>query len=248
MKLLENKIALITGASRGIGRGIAEIFAKQGANVAFTYNASAEAAAALEAELQQFGIKAKAYKSDASKYDQAQLLVEDVLKDFGSIDILINNAGITKDNLLMRISEDDFDKVIEVNLKSVFNLTKAVIKPMMKQRFGSIINMSSVVGVKGNAGQTNYAASKAGILGFTKSVALELGSRNIRCNAVAPGFIETEMTEKLDENTVKGWRDAIPLKRGGTPEDVANVCVFLGSDMSAYVTGQTINVDGGMLT
>lgn len=248
MKLLENKIALITGASRGIGRGIAEIFAKQGANIAFTYNASAEAAAALEAELQQFGIKAKAYKSDASKYDQAQLLVEDVLKDFGSIDILINNAGITKDNLLMRISEDDFDKVIEVNLKSVFNLTKAVIKPMMKQRFGSIINMSSVVGVKGNAGQTNYAASKAGILGFTKSVALELGSRNIRCNAVAPGFIETEMTEKLDENTVKGWRDAIPLKRGGTPEDVANVCVFLGSDMSAYVTGQTINVDGGMLT
>lgn len=248
MKLLENKIALITGASRGIGRGIAEVFAKQGANVAFTYNASAEAAAELEAELQQFGIKAKAYKSDASKYDQAQLLVEDVLKDFGSIDILINNAGITKDNLLMRISEEDFDKVIEVNLKSVFNLTKAVIKPMMKQRSGSIINMSSVVGVKGNAGQTNYAASKAGILGFTKSVALELGSRNIRCNAVAPGFIETEMTEKLDENTVKGWRDAIPLKRGGTPEDVANVCVFLATDMSAYVTGQTINVDGGMLT
>jgi 3-oxoacyl-[acyl-carrier protein] reductase len=248
MKLLENKIALITGASRGIGRGIAEVFAKQGANVAFTYNASAEAAAELEAELQQFGIKAKGYKSDASKYDQAQLLVEDVLKDFGSIDILINNAGITKDNLLMRISEEDFDKVIEVNLKSVFNLTKAVIKPMMKQRSGSIINMSSVVGVKGNAGQTNYAASKAGILGFTKSVALELGSRNIRCNAVAPGFIETEMTEKLDENTVKGWRDAIPLKRGGTPEDVANVCVFLATDMSAYVTGQTINVDGGMLT
>ena len=248
MKLLENKIALITGASRGIGRGIAEVFAKQGANVAFTYNASAEAAAELEAELQQFGIKAKGYKSDASKYDQAQLLVEDVLKDFGSIDILINNAGITKDNLMMRISEEDFDKVIEVNLKSVYNLTKAVIKPMMKQRSGSIINMSSVVGVKGNAGQTNYAASKAGILGFTKSVALELGSRNIRCNAVAPGFIETEMTEKLDENTVKGWRDAIPLKRGGTPEDVANVCIFLATDMSAYVTGQTINVDGGMLT
>jgi 3-oxoacyl-[acyl-carrier protein] reductase len=248
MKLLENKNALITGASRGIGRGIAEVFAKHGANVAFTYNASAEAAVELENELQQFGIKAKGYKSDASKYDQAQLLVEEVLKDFGSIDILINNAGITKDNLLMRISEEDFDKVIEVNLKSVFNLTKAVIKPMMKQRFGSIINMSSVVGVKGNAGQTNYAASKAGILGFTKSVALELGSRNIRCNAIAPGFIETEMTDKLDENTVKGWRDAIPLKRGGTPEDVANVCIFLASDMSAYVTGQTINVDGGMLT
>lgn len=248
MKLLENKIALITGASRGIGKGIAEIFAKNGANIAFTYNASPEAASKLEKELQQFGIKAKAYQSDASKYNQAQLLVEEVLKDFGSIDILINNAGITKDNLLMRISEEDFDQVIQVNLKSVFNLTKAVIKPMMKQRFGSIINMSSVVGVKGNAGQTNYAASKAGILGFTKSVALELGSRNIRCNAVAPGFIETEMTDKLDENTVKGWRDAIPLKRGGTPEDVANVCVFLASDMSAYVTGQTINVDGGMLT
>ena len=248
MKLLENKIALITGASRGIGRGIAEVFAKQGANVAFTYNASTEAATELETALQQFGIKAKGYKSDASKYDQAQLLVEEVLKDFGSIDILINNAGITKDNLLMRISEEDFDKVIEVNLKSVFNLTKAVIKPMMKQRFGSIINMSSVVGIKGNAGQTNYAASKAGILGFTKSVALELGSRNIRCNAIAPGFIETEMTDKLDENTVKGWTDAIPLKRGGTTEDVANVCVFLASEMSAYITGQTINVDGGMLT
>jgi 3-oxoacyl-[acyl-carrier protein] reductase len=248
MKLLENKIALITGASRGIGRGIAEVFAKQGANIAFTYNASAEAAAELEIALQQWGVKAKGYQSDASKYDQAHLLVENVLKDFGSIDILINNAGITKDNLLMRISEEDFDKVIEVNLKSVFNLTKAVIKPMMKQRFGSIINMSSVVGVKGNAGQTNYAASKAGILGFTKSVALELGSRNIRCNAIAPGFIETEMTDKLDENTVKGWRDAIPLKRGGTPEDVANVCVFLASEMSAYITGQTINVDGGMLT
>ncbi len=248
MKLLENKIALITGASRGIGRGIALVFAKHGANVAFTYNASAEAAIELEKELQSFGVKAKGYQSDASKYNQAHQLVEDVLKDFGSIDILINNAGITKDNLLMRISEEDFDKVIEVNLKSVFNLTKAVIKPMMKQRSGSIINMSSVVGVKGNAGQTNYAASKAGILGFTKSVALELGSRNIRCNAVAPGFIETEMTAKLDENTVKGWRDAIPLKRGGTPEDVANVCVFLASEMSAYITGQTINVDGGMLT
>lgn len=248
MKLLENKNALITGASRGIGKGIAEVFAKHGANVAFTYNASADAALALEEELQQYGVKAKGYKSDASKFDQAQQLVDEVLKEFGTIDILINNAGITKDNLLMRISEEDFDKVIEVNLKSVFNLTKAVIKPMMKQRFGSIINMSSVVGVKGNAGQTNYAASKAGILGFTKSVALELGSRNIRCNAIAPGFIETEMTEKLDENTVKGWRDAIPLKRGGTPEDVANACIFLASDLSAYVTGQTLNVDGGMLT
>ncbi|MBS3992609.1 MAG: 3-oxoacyl-[acyl-carrier-protein] reductase [Bacteroidetes bacterium] len=248
MKLLENKNALITGASRGIGRGIAEVFAKQGANVAFTYNASATAALELEKELQQYGGKAKGYKSDASQFDQAQQLVDEVLKEFGTIDILINNAGITKDNLLMRISEEDFDKVIEVNLKSVFNLTKAVIKPMMKQRSGSIINMSSVVGVKGNAGQTNYAASKAGILGFTKSVALELGSRNIRCNAIAPGFIETEMTDKLDENTVKAWRDAIPLKRGGFPEDVANTCVFLASDMSAYITGQTIHVDGGMLT
>ncbi len=248
MKLLENKNALITGASRGIGRGIAEVFAKHGANVAFTYNASAAAALELEKELQQYGGKAKGYKSDASQFDQAQQLVDDVLKEFGTIDILINNAGITKDNLLMRISEEDFDKVIEVNLKSVFNLTKAVIKPMMKQRSGSIINMSSVVGVKGNAGQTNYAASKAGILGFTKSVALELGSRNIRCNAIAPGFIETEMTDKLDENTVKSWRDAIPLKRGGSPEDVANTCVFLASDMSAYITGQTIHVDGGMLT
>lgn len=248
MKLLENKNVLITGASRGIGKGIAEIFAKHGANVAFTYNASADTAASLETLLQQMGVKAKAYQSDASKYDQAQQLVDEVLKDFGSIDILINNAGITKDNLLMRIAEEDFDKVIEVNLKSVFNLTKAVIKPMMKQRFGSIINMSSVVGIKGNAGQTNYAASKAGILGFTKSVALELGSRNIRCNAIAPGFIETEMTDKLDENTIKEWRNAIPLKRGGTPEDVANVCLFLASDMSAYITGQTINVDGGMLT
>lgn len=248
MKLLENINAIITGASRGIGRGIAIEFAKQGANVAFTYNASSEAAKALETELEQFGVKAKGYQSNAAIYDAAQDLVQEVIKDFGSVDVLINNAGITRDNLLMRISEEDFDKVIEVNLKSVFNLTKAVIRPMMKQRKGSIINMSSVVGVKGNAGQTNYAASKAGILGFTKSVAQELGSRNIRCNAIAPGFIETEMTAKLDQNTVQQWRDAIPLKRGGTPEDVANACVFLASDLSSYVTGQTLNVDGGMLT
>ena len=248
MKLLENKTALITGASRGIGKGIAEVFAKQGANVAFTFNASVEAARALEKELASFGVKAKGYQSNAANFDAAQELAKNVLEDFGAIDILVNNAGITKDNLLMRISEEDFDKVIEVNLKSVFNLTKAVIRPMMKQRKGSIINMSSVVGVKGNAGQTNYAASKAGILGFTKSVALELGSRNVRCNAVAPGFIETEMTGALPEETVKTWRDAIPLKRGGTPEDIANACVFLASDMSGYITGQTLNVDGGMLT
>lgn len=248
MKLLENKTALITGASRGIGKGIAIEFARQGANVAFTYNSSAEAAKQLEKELETYGIKARGYQSNAADYEAAQELVSTVLGDFENLDILVNNAGITKDNLLMRISEEDFDKVIEVNLKSVFNMTKAVIRPMLKQRSGSIINMSSVVGVKGNAGQANYAASKAGILGFTKSVALELGSRNVRCNAIAPGFIETEMTADLDPKTVEGWRSAIPLKRGGTPEDVANACVFLGSDLSSYITGQTLNVDGGMLT
>lgn len=248
MKLLEGKTAIITGASRGIGRGIAQAFAQQGANVAFTYSASVEAAQALEAELVAYGIKAKGYQSDAADFNQAQQLVDDVVAEFGTVDILINNAGITKDNLLMRISEADFDKVIEVNLKSVFNMTKAVQRPMLKQRKGSIINMSSVVGVQGNAGQSNYAASKAGMLGFTKSIALELGSRNIRCNAIAPGFIQTEMTAKLDENVVKGWADAIPLKRGGTTEDVANACIFLASDMSAYITGQTLNVDGGMIT
>ncbi len=248
MKLTENKTVLISGATRGIGRGIAVAFAKNGANVAFTYSASVEAANDLEAELKSFGVKAKAYQSNAAKFEASQDLVADVLKEFGTIDILVNNAGITKDNLLMRISEADFDDVIEINLKSVFNLTKAVIRPMMKQRNGVIINMSSVVGVKGNAGQTNYAASKAGIIDFTKSVALELGSRNIRCNAIAPGFIETEMTAKLDEATVEGWRKAIPLKRGGTPEDVANACLFLASDLATYITGQVINVDGGMLT
>lgn len=248
MELLKGKTAIITGASRGIGRGIAEVFAKNGANVAFTYSSSASAAEALEKELSSLGVKAKGYQSNAASYEEAHKLVEEVLADFGGIDILINNAGITKDNLLMRMGEEDFDTVIEVNLKSVFNMTKAVQRTFLKQRHGSIINMSSVVGVKGNAGQTNYAASKAGIIGFSKSVALELGSRNIRCNVVAPGFIETEMTAKLDEETVKGWRNAIPLKRGGTPEDIANVCLFLGSDLSAYVTGQTIHVDGGMLT
>jgi 3-oxoacyl-[acyl-carrier protein] reductase len=248
MKLLENKTAIITGATRGIGRGIAVEFAKQGANVAFTYNSSVDAATALEKELTDLGVKAKGYQSNAAEFDKAQELAKEVLSEFGSIDILINNAGITKDNLLMRISEEDFDKVIEVNLKSVFNLTKAVIRPMMKQRKGSIINMSSVVGLKGNAGQANYAASKAGIVGFSKSVALELGSRNVRSNVIAPGFIETEMTAKLDEAIVQGWRDNIPLKRGGTPEDIANACVFLASDMSSYITGQTLSVDGGMLT
>lgn len=248
MKLLENKTALITGATRGIGKGIAETYAKHGANVAFTYSSSVEAAQILEKELASYGIKAKGYQSNAAEFDAAQELASEVLREFGSIDVLINNAGITKDNLLMRISEEDFDKVIEVNLKSVFNLTKAVIRPMMKQRGGSIINMSSVVGVQGNAGQTNYAASKAGMLGFTKSVALELGSRNVRCNAIAPGFIETEMTASLDEKVVEGWRQGIPLKRGGKPEDIANACVFLGSEMSAYITGQTLHVDGGMIT
>jgi 3-oxoacyl-[acyl-carrier protein] reductase len=248
MKLLENKVALITGGSRGIGKGIVEVFAAQGAHVAFTYNSSAEAANAMADELSQNGVIVKAYQSDAAQFDQAESLVTQVLADFGSIDILINNAGITKDNLLMRISEEDFDRVIEVNLKSVFNMTKAVQRTMLKQRHGSIINMSSIVGVQGNAGQTNYAASKAGIIGFSKSVALELGSRNIRCNVIAPGFIETEMTQKLDEATVQSWRDGIPLKRGGTPQDIANTCLYLASELSSYVTGQVIHVDGGMYT
>ena len=248
MKILDGKIAIITGASRGIGMGIARIFAEQGANVAFTYSSSEAPALELEKELNALGIKAKAYKSNAASYKDAEDLIAKVLEEFGGIDVLINNAGITRDKLLMRMGEEDFDAVIEVNLKSVFNMTKAVQRTMLKQRTGSIINMSSVVGVKGNAGQANYAASKAGIIGFTKSVALELGSRNIRCNAIAPGFIETEMTDKLDEKTVEGWREAIPLKRGGTPEDIANACLFLASDLSAYITGQVMNVDGGMLT
>ncbi|CAM3618868.1 3-oxoacyl-[acyl-carrier-protein] reductase [Zobellia roscoffensis] len=248
MKLLEGKNAIITGASRGIGTGIARVFAENGANVAFTYSSSEAPALELEKELTALGVKAKAYKSNAASFEAAEKLVADVLEDFGGVDILINNAGITKDNLLMRMSEADFDSVIEINLKSVFNMTKAVQRTMLKQRKGSIVNMSSVVGVKGNAGQTNYAASKAGMIGFTKSVALELGSRNIRCNAVAPGFIETEMTGKLDEKVVQSWRDGIPLKRGGSPEDIANACLYFASDLSAYVTGQVLNVDGGMLT
>ncbi|HKL35196.1 MAG TPA: 3-oxoacyl-[acyl-carrier-protein] reductase [Salegentibacter sp.] len=248
MKLLEGKNAIITGGSRGIGKGIAKVFAEHGANVAFTYNSSAESANALADELSKLGVKAKAYQSNAASFKEAEQLIKDVVEDFGSIDILINNAGITKDNLLMRMSEEDFDKVIEVNLKSIFNMTKAVQRTLLKQRKGSIINMSSVVGVTGNAGQANYAASKSGIIGFSKSMAQELGSRNIRTNVIAPGFIETEMTEKLDEKVVDGWRQAIPLKRGGSPEDIANACVFLGSDLSAYITGQVLHVDGGMHT
>jgi 3-oxoacyl-[acyl-carrier protein] reductase len=248
MKLLEGKVALITGASRGIGRGIALKFAEQGANLAFTYLSSVEKGEALAKELEAYGIKAKGYRSDAADFKAAEDLVNAVVADFGTVDILVNNAGITRDTLLMRMSEQQWDEVINANLKSVFNLTKAVQKPMLKQRKGSIINMSSVVGIKGNAGQSNYAASKAGIIGFTKSVALELGSRNIRSNAIAPGFIETEMTETLDAKVVEGWKDSIPLKRGGSVDDIANATVFLASDMSAYITGQVLNVCGGMLT
>lgn len=248
MKLLEGKTALITGASRGIGRGIALKFAEQGANIAFTYLSSIEKGLALAKELETFGIKAKGYQSDAADFKAAEELVNAVISDFGTVDILVNNAGITRDTLLMRMSEQQWDEVMNANLKSVFNLTKAITKPMLKQRKGSIINMSSVVGIKGNAGQSNYAASKAGIIGFTKSIALELGSRNIRSNAIAPGFIETEMTAALDQKVVEGWRESIPLKRGGTADDVANATVFLASDMSTYITGQVINVCGGMLT
>lgn len=248
MKLLEGKTALITGASRGIGRGIALKFAENGANIAFTYLSSIEKGLALEKELEAFGIKAKGYQSDAADFKAAEELVNAVISDFGTVDVLVNNAGITRDILLMRMSEQQWDEVMNANLKSVFNLTKAITKPMLKQRKGSIINMSSVVGIKGNAGQSNYAASKAGIIGFTKSIALELGSRNIRSNAIAPGFIETEMTAALDPKVVEGWRESIPLKRGGTADDVANATVFLASDMSTYITGQVINVCGGMLT
>jgi len=248
MKLLESKVAIITGGSRGIGKSICETFAKNGCNVAFTYNNSKDSAEALAKELNGSGIKAKAYKSDASNFDDATRLVEDVLVDFGKIDILVNNAGIKKDNLLMRMEKSDFDSVINTNLSSVFNLTKASIKTFLKQRNGSIINISSVVGVKGNAGQSNYSASKAGIIGFSKSIALELGSRNIRSNVIAPGFIETDMTDSLSEDVINSWKESIPLKRGGNPSDVGNACVFLASDLSSYITGQVLHVDGGMLT
>ncbi len=248
MKLLTDQVVLITGASRGIGKAIAERCIAEGAKVAFTYLSSDEKAKALEDELSKGGGEVKGFKSNAADFDAAQELVKSVMDVFGTIDVLVNNAGITRDNLLMRMTEEMWDEVINTNLKSAFNLTKAVQRPMLKARKGSIINMSSVVGVSGNAGQANYAASKAGMIGFTKSVAQELGSRNIRCNAIAPGFIETEMTEQLDEKVVQEWRNSIPLKRGGKPEDVANAVIYLGSNLSNYVTGQTLQVCGGMLT
>tara|TARA_B100001248_G_scaffold167505_1_gene126730 strand:- start:291 stop:1037 length:747 start_codon:yes stop_codon:yes gene_type:complete len=248
MKLLESKVAIITGGSRGIGKSICETFAQNGCDVAFTYNNSKDSAEALAKELNSTGVKAKSYKSDASNFDDATKLVEDVLNDFGKIDVLVNNAGIKKDSLLMRMEKSDFDSVINTNLSSVFNLTKASIKTFLKQRNGSIVNISSVVGVKGNAGQSNYSASKAGIIGFSKSIALELGSRNIRSNVIAPGFIETDMTDSLSEDVINSWKESIPLKRGGNPSDVGNACVFLASDLSSYITGQVLHVDGGMLT
>jgi len=249
MKLLEGKTALVTGASKGIGRAIAIEFASQGAQVAFTYLSSVEQGEALVNELKERGaVKVKGYRSDASKFEEAERLVNQVIEEFGVLNILVNNAGITRDNLLMRMTEEHWDQVIQTNLKSIFNTVKASARTFIKQRSGSIINITSVVGIKGNAGQANYAASKAGIIGFTKSIALELGSRNIRCNAIAPGFIETEMTGQLDEKTLQSWREAIPLKRGGKPEDVAWTAVFLASEHSDYITGQVIQVDGGMLT
>jgi 3-oxoacyl-[acyl-carrier protein] reductase len=248
MKLLEGKTALITGASRGIGRGIAEKFASHGANIAFTFANSVESAKALENELStKYGIKIKGYQSNAAQLQEANDLIEAIGKDFGDFDILINNAGITRDNLLMRMTEEQWDEVINVNLKSVFNLTKASVRNFLKLKRGSIINMSSVVGVTGNGGQSNYSASKAGIIGFSKSVAKELGSRNIRCNVITPGFIQTEMTHQLGEEVMKTWMEQIPLKRGGTTDDVADLAVFLASDMSTYITGQVISVCGGMV-
>lgn len=248
MKLLEGKVAIVTGASRGIGKEIAREFAQNGADVAITYARSEKEAKEIEKELKDFGVRAKAYQSDASDFEQCQSLAKKVIEDFSKIDILVNNAGITKDALLLRMSEEDFDKVIQTNLKSVFSMTKAVQSYMIKQREGSIVNISSVVGVQGNAGQANYAASKAGILGFTKSVAIELGSRGVRCNAIAPGFIETEMTQELKAEVVEQWKKAIPLKRAGSVQDVAKACLFLSSNLSQYITGQTLRVDGGMIT
>ncbi len=248
MKMLEGKTVLITGASRGIGKGIAEVCAAQGANIAFTYLSSEQKANDLAKHLSNDSNKVIGYKSNAAKFDESEKLATEVIAEFGGIDVLVNNAGITRDNLLMRMTEDAWDEVMEINLKSVFNLTKAVQRTMLKKRSGSIINITSIVGVRGNAGQSNYAASKAGIIGFTKSIAIELGSRNIRCNAIAPGFIETEMTEQLDEKTMTDWKASIPLKRGGKPEDIANAVVFLGSDQSTYITGQVLNVCGGLVT
>ena len=248
MKLLEGKNAIITGAARGIGRAIAQVFAQNGANVAFTDLNFDDNMKSLEEELNSMGVKAKGYASDASNFEGSQKTVDEIVKEFGRIDALVNNAGITRDGLLMRMSEEQWDLVINVNLKSAFNMTKAVQRTMLKQRSGSIINMTSVVGIGGNAGQANYAASKAGMIGFTKSVAQELGSRNIRCNAIAPGFIITEMTGTLSEEVKQEWMKAIPLKRGGTPEDVANATVFLASDLSAYISGQVLPVCGAMTT
>jgi len=248
MNLLKNKSVIITGGSRGIGKAIAEKFAQNGANLAITCIKISDESLNLVKNLESFGVKAKAYESDASDFESALKLAENVFNDFGSIDVLVNNAGITKDNLLLRMSEEDFNDVMKVNMNSVFNNTKAVLRQMLKQKNGSIINLSSVVGVKGNAGQSNYSSSKAAIIGFTKSVALELGSRNIRCNAIAPGFIETEMTRALQEDQINEWAESIPLKRSGKAEDVANTSLFLASDMSSYITGQVMNVCGGMLT
>lgn len=247
MKLLSGKTALITGATRGIGKGIALKLAQQGANVAFTFVSSVEKAKSFEEELNSMDIKARGYQSNAADFSEAEKLVEYIVKEFGTIDILVNNAGITRDNLLMRMTEQMWDEVMDTNLKSAFALIKAAIRPMMKAKSGSIINITSVVGITGNAGQANYAASKAGMIGLTKSIAKELGSRNIRCNAIAPGFIETEMTETLPAETRAEWTKGIALKRGGSPEDVANTVLYLASELSSYVSGQTINVCGGMV-
>jgi 3-oxoacyl-[acyl-carrier protein] reductase len=248
MGLLKGKTALITGASRGIGKAIALLYAREGADIAITNIVDDDEFRNAVREVEALGVKAKGYVSNAAKFDDSQQVINEVVKDFTRIDILVNNAGITRDTLLMRMTEEQWDAVIAVNLKSVFNLTRAAIMVMIRQKSGSIINMSSVVGISGNAGQSNYSASKAGIIGFTKSVAKEVGSRNIRCNAIAPGYIITEMTEKLPEDVKKEWTDRIPLKRGGTPEDVANTALYLASDLSSYITGQIIHVCGGMLT
>lgn len=245
---MEGKVALVTGATRGIGKGVAMKLAEHGADVAFTYVSSPDKAKVVEDELNALGIKAKGYQSNAADYAAAEKLIADVVAEFGRIDAVVNNAGITRDGLLMRMTEENWDDIMDINLKSVFNITKHVQRTLLKQRSGSIINMSSIVGVKGNGGQSNYAASKAGIIGFTKSIAQELGSRNIRCNAIAPGFIETEMTGELGEDVMTEWLKSVPLKRPGSTEDVANAVLYLASDLSTYVTGQTLSVCGGMLT
>jgi len=246
MKLLEDKVALITGGSRGIGATMVKQFAEQGASVAFTYRSSADRAKAVAVDAAQSGVTIKAYASDASSMEQTQEVVKQILEDFGKIDILVNNAGITRDNLLMRMSESNWDDVMNNNLKSIFNFTKAIMRPMLKARSGSIINISSIVGLKGNAGQSNYAASKAGMLGFTKSIAQEVGSRNIRCNAIAPGFIATEMTNELSDKVKDAMIQTTALKRLGTTEEIAKVALFLASDLSSYITGEVLNTSGGM--